>query len=114
MTDASEIAITDDLPDELKAQLITGDRKMRRGSKYRPIILRLLGTHGDLDKNQLITGIYRSTEEKKIMSRDSLGQHLGKMKAAGLVKPIAGGKFGLTDKAKKMFADAAKPAGRDK
>lgn len=115
MTDASEIALTDDLPDELKAEFQKRKRNPpKRTSKFRPIIVRLLGTHGELDAAELLTGIYNATNKEKIMTRPQLYPHISALKKSGHVKTVKGQKYALTDKAKKAFHDASKPAGSNK
>lgn len=110
MSDRSEVAITDDLPEELKAQF-TKPRKYsggKRKSKYRPILLRLMGSHGELTTDQLLTGIYRATKKQKIMSRQALYAHLKKLRNAGLVKRVLTGRYDLTDKGRSLFSSAQK------
>lgn len=107
MSAREESLETTDLPPELVAQLVLPGRKRtqkKRPSKYRPVIIRLLGENGPLTVNRLLVDLHRATN--KVMTRGAMYQHLRKLQHQNLVKRELTGVYALSEKGKQAFTTA--------
>lgn len=102
--DESEIAYSDDLPEELKKELI---RNSGGGGRLRPVLMRLIGQNGTVTVNDLLIGLYRA--EGVVVKRPNALAHLKALRDRGFVESKARGTYQLTEQGEEIFERACEP-----